>query len=503
MRRQLRRLLLGWIAPGLVAACGSRTEGGAASERDHAPHPDIILVSIDSLRFDHVGCYGYKKPTTPNIDRIAGEGVRCESAVSTSSWTLPAHAAMFTGLFDSTHGLVDNGLRLSEEQPTLAAVLKANGYQTAGFFGGPYLHPAFGFGHGFLHYESCMSPLGGDAHASQGAKDAKDASAPKSSATSPSSAPTLADLERSHADVTGPRTLDAVTKWLGRDVDERPLFLFVHLWDVHYDYNPPREYAAMFDPDYTGKLDASNLMKNPEVNAHMAPRDFDHLVALYDGEIRFTDEILGKILALLEKRGRMSKTLLVITADHGEEFFEHAGKGHQRTLFDEVVRVPLIVRWPDRLDAGRVVRDQVRTIDLMPTLLAAAGAAKQPPMQGRDILPLWRGETLPPEPALCELLVDKNDVRALRTNERKIIDYRAAKTKVGYDLVQDPKEQRALVGDVPLLDEVRKTLLHMLEASVSSHSKFGPGAQPLAPSSELEKRIHGLGYGGANDAHPK
>jgi arylsulfatase A-like enzyme len=317
------------------------------------------------------------------------------------------------------------------------------------------------------------------------------------------SAPSQADLERSHADVTGPRTLEAVTGWLAREVDERPLFLFVHLWDVHYDYNPPREYVDMFDPDYKGTLDASNLMKNPDVNEHMAPRDFDHLLALYDGEIRFTDEILGKILSAVEKRGRMSKTLLVITADHGEEFFEHAGKGHQRTLFDEVVRVPLIVRWPGHLDGGRTVRDQVRIIDLMPTLLTAASVAKQPRMQGRDLMPLLRGETLPAEPALCELFVDKNDVRALRTNAQKIIDYRRAKTKIGLDLVQDPREQRPNDGDVPRFDELRKVLLHMLEAEASAHGAFGSGARPLEPNAELEKRIHGLGYGGESAGKPK
>lgn len=477
---------------GLVAACGSRTEDAPAGAQSSADRPDIILVSIDSLRFDHLGCYGYKKPTSPNIDRIASEGVRCESAVSTTSWTLPAHAAMFTGLFDSTHGLVDNGLRLTEERPTLAAVLRGNGYQTAGFFGGPYLDPGFGFGHGFMHYESCMSPPPGER-----------ASREPGSGAAAGALPTLAELERSHADITGPRTLEAVTRWLGREVDARPLFLFVHLWDVHYDYNPPREYVEMFDPGYTGTLDASNLMKNSEINAHMAPRDFDHLVALYDGEIRFSDDILGKILAAVEKRGRMANTLLVITADHGEEFFEHGGKGHQRTLFDEVVRVPLIVRWPGQLVGERVVREEVRLVDLMPTVLSSAGIAQQPPMQGRDVLKLWRGETLTDAPALCELLVDKNDVRALRTNAFKVIDYRKARVTHGYDLVRDPREERPIAGQSPRVSGAREELDRVLEADTALRKKIGAGVQPAETPEAVRRRIHGLGYAGDGESKPK
>jgi arylsulfatase A-like enzyme len=508
MHSRESRIALACAGALLVGACGSRTEDAAAGPRVSGPPPDIILVSIDSLRFDHLGCYGYEKPTSPNIDRIAKEGVRCASAVSTTSWTLPAHAALLTGLFDSTHGLVDNGLRLTEERPTLAAVLRGNGYQTGGFFGGPYLDPGFGFGHGFMHYESCMSPLPNDSTGRESTAAPDSSSHPSSTTSSGSAAssdalPTRADLERSHSDITGSRTLEAVTRWLGREVDQRPLFLFVHLWDVHYDYNPPREYVETFDPGYAGALDASNLMKNPAVNAHMAPRDFDHLVALYDGEIRFTDDILGRILSVVEKRGRMSNTLLVITADHGEEFFEHGGKGHQRTLFDEVVRVPLIVRWPGHLEAGRVVGEEVRLVDLMPTILASAGITKQPIMQGRDILALLRGEKLPAAPALCELMVDDNDVHALRTNAFKVIDYLPVNTTQGYDLVMDPRELRPIPDTVARVQAAKGDLERALEGCAALRKKIGESVQPAAAGEDVRRRIRGLGYGGDERARPK
>ena len=509
MQRIRRIAPLAWTAAFFAVACGPHAEAPAGEARVSAPRPDIVLISIDSLRFDHLGCYGYMKPTSPNIDRIASEGVRCESALSTTSWTLPAHVAMMTGLFDSTHGVVDNGLRLSESRPTLASVLRANGYQTAGFFGGPYLHPAFGFGHGFDHYESCMSPTADGAapsaasgdHDSTRAADANGATMPDRRASS-LVPPGGSELERSHADVTGPRTVEAVTRWLEHSAGDRPLFLFVHLWDVHYDYDPPREYAELFDPGYDGTLDAHDLMHNPEVNDHMAPRDLDHLVALYDGEIRFTDDNLARILAAVDAKRRSPNTLLVVTADHGEEFFEHHGKGHQRTLFDEVVRVPMVVRWPGHISAGRVVPDQVRLVDLVPTLCAAAGVADPPRVQGRDIMPLWRGRTLPAAPAVCELLVDKKDMRALRTNELKVLDYRHLHVRFGYDLVRDPSEQLRLAADTRRIGVALDELEHALDVGAQLRVELGASAEPAPAGEELQKRVRALGYTGG-EPQPK
>ena len=460
------RPLLALLLLSLALACGARE---AHAPRPNAPGPDIVLVSIDSLRFDHLGCYGYKPPTSPAIDRLATEGVRCETAISTTSWTLPSHAAMFTGLFDSAHGVVDNGLALPDERVTLAEVLRDAGWQTAGFYGGPYLEPAFGLSQGFETWRSCMSE------------------AVRESA--------------SHRDVTGPRTLAEVTKWLDEGMEKpggRPLFLFLHLWDVHYDYVPPPEYAKLFDPDYPGSLDASDLMNNPAVGPRMAPRDFQHLVALYDGEIRFTDDVLGKILGEIGRRGRLENALVVVTADHGEEFFEHDGKGHQRTLFDEVVRVPLIFRWKGQLPTRSVVKEPVRLVDLLPTLLSLAGVAEVPAAQGRDIAPLLLGEKLPPAPALCELLVDGNDLHALRTERAKVLDYRHANTRIGYDLLMDPREERPLAEDSDLVRAGLDDLSREIEASLAS--RRGREARPFGLDPDLKRRLGDLGYVGRETA---
>ena len=244
------------------------------------------MISIDSLRPDHLGCYGYGRATSPAIDRLAAEGVRFETAVSTTSWTLPAHAALFTGLYDSAHGLYDNGLSLADEHRTLAETLAEHGYQTAGFFGGPYLHPTFGLGQGFEHYQSCMTRW------------------PTTSAKPDVRAESRAARGASHADVTGPRTLEEFGRWLDGADRGRPFFLFVHLWDVHYDYIPPPEVAALFvDPAYRGASTGADFAEARALGGHGSPRPTQqHLIALYDAEIRFTDEILGRILDAPRRR---------------------------------------------------------------------------------------------------------------------------------------------------------------------------------------------------------
>ncbi|MGH8311469.1 MAG: sulfatase, partial [Steroidobacteraceae bacterium] len=319
------------VLPLLLCACGDAPVPNAtvppsnaaapAARRNASARPDIVLVSIDSLRADHLGAYGYARPTSPGLDRLAANGVRFEWAISTTSWTLPAHAALFTGLYDSAHGLVDDGLRLADAHVLLAEMLHDHGYHTAGFFGGPYLHPIFGFGQGFDVYESCMIP------------------------ELASAASVRADIssETGHAlrDVTGPRTLAAVTRWL-ESVDERPFFLFVHLWDVHYDYVPPPEYVLGFDPGYTGTIDGRDYMGDPAIHAGMPARDREHVIALYDAEIRFTDDVLARILDALQARGRLGSAIVVVTADHGEGLGEHGETTHGMLVHDATQRVPLI-----------------------------------------------------------------------------------------------------------------------------------------------------------------
>ena len=399
----------------LLAACTSETP-------EFGIRPNVILVSIDSLRADYVGCYGYRRDTTPFLDSLAEGGVRFENAISTTSWTLPSHAAMFTGLNDSTHGLVDNGFSLNTDHVTLAETLGRAGYTTAGFFGGPYLHPTFGVGQGFDHYESCMGTTPAGASGEQ----------VRVSARMPGQAP-------SHADITGPRTRDSIRSWAAAH-DGSPYFLFVHLWDVHYDFLPPDEYRNLFtDPNYAGPADG-RLMDNGAIKADMDPADLEHVKGLYAAEIRFTDAILEEILGDLEQRGMLDDTLVIVTADHGEEFFEHGQKGHNKSLFDEVLKVPLIVSWPGQIEP-RVVEEQVQIIDLYPTVAFAAGIRDQLVVQGRDLAPLLHGTgNWSERDALAELLIDRGSQRALRSNARKLLRQTDQGQVFRFDLIENPRE---------------------------------------------------------------
>ena len=469
MNRRQPTILTGMLVLACTIACSDSDDATQVA----ADGPNIILVSIDSLRPDHLGCYGYPHPTSPTIDRLAADGVRFETAISTTSWTLPAHAAMFTGLFDSTHGLVDNGLRLKDQHTTLAEALAQAGYRTAGFFGGPYLHPAFGLAQGFETYQSCMTQIPDELPDEALRNESR------------------ARMGASHADVTGPRTEQEVERWLqATDDDDRPFFLFLHLWDVHYDFIAPQEYVLMFDPDYEGDLDGVGFMQNPRIVRGMDRRDRKHLLALYDAEIRFTDDSLGRILDGLEARGELEDTLVVITADHGEEFLDHGGKGHQHTLYDELIRVPMIFSWPGRFEPA-VVEDQVRTVDIMPTLLSVAGLRRQPKMQGRSLLPLLTGGSLEPADAFSELLVDGRSFRALRTLEWKWVDPGEG-LPAAFDLTEDPNERRPIMAEESVrIGKVR--LRNLARTCLEFRSEVG-GVEEIELDEEMLKRLGDLGY---------
>jgi arylsulfatase A-like enzyme len=441
-----------------------------------AARPDILLISIDSLRADHVGSYGYERNTTPTIDRLAAVGARFANAISTTSWTLPAHAAMFTGLYDSAHGTVDVRHRLQDEHVTLAELLQDAGYQTSGFFGGPFLHPSFGLHQGFSAYLNCMTltpeDVSDEALHGQAHRD-------------------------SHRDVTGPRTLERLREWLP-SVGDRPIFVFLHLWDVHFDYVPPQHYVDMFDPDYTGDVTAEGYLRSRVIRADMPARDLEHVIALYDGEIRYTDDIIGEILAELDEAGRFERALIAVTSDHGEEFFEHGGRGHMKSLFEEVVRVPLIVRWPGHIEAGRVIEDQVRLIDLMPTLLSLAGLPVPAEVQGRDLSPLLFGDSLPTEPALLELLALGRQMRALRTNDYKLLVDEVTGAGAFFDLHRNAGE----TGNHVLTEgrpnpTAQRAMTALRELSGESQSRAihpGRSAGRADRDEALTRRLRSLGY---------
>ena len=190
----------------------------------------------------------------------------------------------------------------------------------------------------------------------------------------------------SHEDITGNKIYDAFSNWFGKIDRNKPYFAFVHLWDVHYDYIPPPPYDKLYDPHYQGNMSPSFNSDNKRLGPDMCTRDLEHLIALYDGEISWTDFILGKIINLLEESNDLKNTMIIITSDHGEEFLEHGKLAHD-DLYDELVRVPLIIFYPKKFPKSRVELP-ISHIDLLPTILDVAAIKTPDKIQGKSILNL-------------------------------------------------------------------------------------------------------------------
>ncbi len=367
--------------------------------------PNVILISLDTLRADRLSCYGHDRETSPRLDAFASEGVLCEEAVSTSSWTLPSHWSMLTGLPVSVHGVCDEQLwnRRPEEGELelpsrgrfLGELLKEAGYATAGFYSWIYLEEKFGLGPGFDTYE--RHGLFGWDHPTikpraDAARELEDRAAQEAVGRAlQAEHPELFDIGRP----TASEVVDRSLEWLRAEVagdNERPLFLFMHLFDAHDPYTPPAPYDGLFDPNYEGPIDGREITGEKSlVHKDMSERDLEHLLALYDGGISWIDSEVGRVLDALDELGLVEDTLVIITSDHGEEFFEHERKTHRKQLYRESVHVPLLMRWPRRLPEGVRISGPTGIIDVAPTVLSAAGHyTRKPASPGVDLIRLAR-----------------------------------------------------------------------------------------------------------------
>ncbi len=321
-----------WGEPVMHAA----PSGAAATARKGAPRtPSVLLVSIDTLRPDRLGCYGSPRRVSPEIDRFAASADLFESCVSASSWTLPAHVSMFTGVAPSLHRVTADERRLGASRATLAEILRREGHATAAFVTHYYLTGDYGLDRGFESFTYRQ--------------------------------------DQPAADVCA-----RAAEWLGENA-HRPFFLFVHLFDPHWNYNPPPGFvgavAGADAPPYEGPVDGSLEAMQPWIEPRIAvpEADLSRALDLYDAEIAGVDAALGGLFAALDSLGLSEQTLVVVTSDHGEEFRDHGSFGHGHSLYEEAVRVPLIVRAPG---AGGAIRsDPAATIDIAPTILAWAGVA--------------------------------------------------------------------------------------------------------------------------------
>ncbi len=435
----------------------------------------VILISVDTLRADHVGCYGYGKDTTPHADALAADGALFSDAYAASSWTLPSHVSLLTALSCFHHGVNLETDRMEEGRPTLADVLRTEGFLCAAVTGGGFLSPVFGFSKGFDIYKQAETSLWTSDAAGQVAAV----------------------------------TLD----WIEANKD-RDFFLFVHTYQPHNPYIPPAPYDTKFQdaPTDMRMIDLGGHLGGPGgIFKPLPEAERRAIVGLYDGEIGYTDAALvGALTSKLRALGLYDDTLVVLTSDHGEEFYEHGSWEHGHALYDESLKVPLIIKFPGSKFRGKRVGSFVRLVDVMPTILEAFDiGADGLGLDGRGLLGVLRGREKRDRAVLAHLAggVLNNAVPArtcLTEGRTKVILNRpygpaaagfflspppAVPEVEAYDLAADPGE-RADIAARRAGDAARLVSL-MRELEAKGRKKSGPGTEIDA---ETEEKLRALGY---------
>lgn len=439
------------------------------SERDTPDSPaplNVLLITLDTVRADHLGCYGHPGPTSPHLDRLAADAVRFDRAMAQASLTPVSHASILSGLLPPNHGLrvlyADSGYRLADDVPTLASVLAGRGYRTGAFLSAFPVSEFFGLDRGFEQFDNGLDHAPGEALSPQ--RDGNWGFEPRAN--------------QRRADVTTDRALE----WLAGSGD--PFFAWVHYWDPHDPWVlPPAEWIERFSP-------------GPSAT------DAERRRGLYDAEIAFTDAQIGRLLFGLRRDGRFEKTAIVVISDHGEGLGDH-GHWHHRILYQEQIRIPLIVRLPDG-PRGVVVPEVVRSTDVYPTLLEAAGVELPGPVDGLDLRGLMERRAEAPRLAYGEALIayDLNATRLLAARPQddllhsmtdrswKLI-YRPRRPEKSelYHLDSDPTEQFNRFESDP--GEARRLLAAIEALDPFVDTPFGEGQDE-----EIRERLRSLGYVG-------
>lgn len=436
--------------------------------------PNLLIIMVDTLRADHLGTYGYAAAKTPHIDGLAAAGMRYAQAFSQASWTRPSVATILTGQYPSSHGAVHKADILSDRIETLAEALQAAGYWTVAFPNNANVSAAFNFQQGFdeFHYLAPDFFFGADEPAAQlalygGLRLVRERF--------------FARRVNVHHYYQPAATVTAKVKaWLdGREASGRPFFLFAHYMDPHDPY---------FVHPFNGEGYARVANPNPPASVAEKYR------GLYDGEIVYLDEHLGALFDDLKRRGLWDRTLIALTADHGEEFQEHGGWWHGTTLYDEQIHVPLIVKPPGR-STGRVLEELATSLDIAPTFLAAAGVTAPPAMQGH-VLPLDGGAAPARQSVFAEEDLEGNVLQAVRTREWKMISAnpgnpRGLPPEQLFEVAGDPGERRDVVASSPAEAEMMRAELGKSVLQAREHAGV---SEQTGTDRATHERLRALGY---------
>jgi arylsulfatase A-like enzyme len=445
--------------PLMASACDRRSPEPASTS------PNVLLVLIDTLRADKLGCYGSDLGLSPNIDRFAAEGSLFERAFAHAPWTLPSVSSLLTATYPGRHGAggaIGNLKGLASDVRTMAECYADQGYDTGAIVNVLFLSPKFGISRGFEDYD--YQPPRDDQR-----------------------------VQRRATEVT-----DTALTWL-RDQKQRsnrPFFYMVHYFDPHLTYDPPAHFREKFalpadqtpDPDMFGTEQDMIRLRQGKVDVSLLP--LYRLEHLYNGEIAYTDEQVGRLLGGLKEMGLDDSTVVVLTADHGEEFLDHRGFEHGHTLYDELIHVPLIIRYPELVRPGRV-RAEVGHVGVAPTLCGLSGVQAEATFQGSSLEPLMFGEKPKSRAILSQGNMWGPMLTSLRYGGYKLITG-PGKTAL-YHVAVDARERHDISGEEDQRER-RTALSEVMERRLSQAGK----GQAVELSSAEAKQLQALGYVGGN-----
>jgi len=422
-----------------------------------------LIVVIDTLRSDHCSLYGYERDTTPQLDALAAGGVTCDMAYSPTGTTCPSHATLFTARHPGTHGLVRNGLVLSDDELTLAELALREGYRTAGFVSSFPVSRQFGFDQGFEYFDDSFDRALGSLPMRRWNGRALGVAE---------------GFDRPPA-----ATTDAALDWLRAQGDaDDPILMWVHLFDPHAPWEPTEPYAEQFVP------------------AEGSENEID--IGRYDAEVAASDAQLGRLLSAFSSR---NDVLVVVTSDHGEGLWDHGWRSHDRSTYEEEVRVPLVFSWPGSLPEGRRVEAPVHLVDVAVTVASAIGLSFDgAEIQGRDLMPILRGESSgqldralylsrPYWPEGREKYAERGRGLGVRSGHWKYFEAPEEERRELYDLRRDPGEQQNLVEQHPDVAE----RLSKLVADWAARTWRVDDSLASDVSQETELGMRALGYVGS------
>jgi arylsulfatase A-like enzyme len=424
--------------------------------------PNLVILTIDTLRADRLGCYGYERNTSPTIDRLAREGTLFKHAYAQRGLTWPSLTSIMTSLYPKTHGVLNNQVPLDGSFITLAEILKNIGYKTGAFLANFYHSPNRGFD----------TKKGGE----------------------------VGDLDKA--------VTHYALDWLDSiNPNDDKFFMWVHYKNPHDPYEPPKPFTTFFDSTYTGPFDGSRpVLDSIYVNKiDLSERDLFHLNALYDAEIRSSDSYIEKVLAKLEKMGVLENTLIVFASDHGEEMYEHNYYFfHSCSMYEGVLRIPLIMKFPNVIPAGKIVDNQIESIDIVPTVLQLLKAPLRDDFEGRSIISLlfedasdlWHPAFGERAAAIYSIRTpqwkyiynpDNYHTYCSRSDDDEGEGYLIAAEEL-YDMQNDPHEKNNVAAqhrEVAL--ELRAQILEWLNTNKRVHKEY-------ELTKEAEERLRALGY---------